>query len=98
MPRVLQFGMVTFKNINKNYNKENNKMVFTSNQYVQKYNRMNVQHESKYPVLLYAKNQTPNNVVYKGQVFQFDQQKCNSYIHDFPTNSSKLLASMGSSK
>ena len=51
----------------------------------------------KYSTSLYAKNETPANIAYKREVFKLDQQQCNSYNYDFPTNSSKILASMRSS-
>jgi len=40
----------------------------------------------------------PNNIAYKGQVFKRDQQQCNYENYDFTATSSKILASMGSSK
>ena len=38
----------------------------------------------KYPTSMYAKNQMPNNIVYKGQMFKFGHHECNSYNYDFP--------------
>ena len=97
MPKVLQFGIVTFKNMNKTRtNKRLRWLSYWSNVFKTKLNKPTTW--VKYPTLLYVKNQTPNNIVYKGQVFKLDQHQCNSYNYYFPTNSPKLLASMGSSE
>ena len=74
MSTVLQFGVLNFKNMNKNCNKGRNqkkkKMVMQILCSKTQLNEFTTW--VKYPTLLFAKNQIPNNIVYKGQVYKLD--------------------------
>lgn len=70
MPKMLQFGVVTFKN----YNKGEQKTIIGSHIQVmcQKTQLNEPTTWSKYPTLLYAMNQMTKKIIYKGQVFNLD--------------------------
>jgi hypothetical protein len=72
MPKVLQFGVITFKNLNKHRKKKKTLDGFLIQVMCSKNTTKCTYNMSQ---TLYAKNQMANNIVYKGHVFKLDQQQ-----------------------